>query len=179
MTEKEIRINSLAKTFGTGLISAGIKMVRTGLSGLVPQTKPYGFIHDSIAKIKNMPTGEKDMTYYLTTKENWEEIFNLIYGIVKNFPWQAEKFDCDDRSKLVSALCSVLFGLNSCGICYCSVKSLTGTGFTGNHFNNMVVTQQGEVILWDVDNGGLYRILKPGVPISFGVWQYQLFSTAF
>jgi hypothetical protein len=126
-----------------------------------------------------MPTGEKDMVFYATTKENWEEIFSLIYGIVGNFPWTAEKWDCDDRSRLAMALCTTLFGLNTCGQCYVQVKSLSGTGFSGNHYNNIVVTQDGEVILWDMDNSGLWKVLTPGMPISFGAWSYTLMSTSF
>ncbi len=177
--EDAIKINSMTKAFGQTLINAGFNLERNAFSNLIPVNQGYGWLTDTVANATPIPVVIRDVRYFSTTKENLIACCDLIWGIVKNFKWQAENRDCDDRAKLVSALFSLLFGLNTCGELYCAVKSLSGTGFTGNHYNNLLVSSEGSILIFDVDNQGLVKEIFLNQPISFGYWSYTLMSARF
>jgi len=166
----QIKINYIAKTFGAALTTAGFKMVKSSYDSLAPVQFPFGFIKEATDKIKSMSVSQRDYFYYFTNWENEEEMLAVIWRIVKNFKWEKDKFDCDDRSKLVSALHSLFFGLNSCGEIYCKVTNLR-TGDSVLHWANIIITSNGDAYLFDCSNSGLAMKLKPG-EFAMGKWSY-------
>lgn len=171
----QIKINRIARALGINFTVAGFKMLKSSYDNLKPVKFPSRFVNDSFNKIKNIPISQRDFHYYFTDWSNLKKMTIIIYRIIKNFKWERDRFDCDDRSKLVSALFSLLFGLNSCGEVYCKITSLK-TGRTGRHWTNVIITSSGEVYLFDVDNFGLTMKLYPNKPISMGKWSYEFIS---
>ena len=178
MDNEQIKINQLSRKYGTVFTVHGFKWIKGSYSNLTTIVKSFGAIYNVVRSLALIPVVQRDLNYFTTTKENWEKCLDTIYGIVKHFKWQKEKFDCDDRAKLVSALCSLLFGLNTCGELYCEVTSLK-TGNKIRHYTNLAITSKGEVMLFDVDNGGEKKIIDVGEPISMGKWSYRLISARF
>lgn len=168
---KQQKVNRIAKTFGTTLTVAGFRMTRSSYDKLVKVKLPSKLINDSF----DIPISQRDFAYYFTGWDNWKGMLETIYKIIKNFKWERDKFDCDDRSKLVSALCSLLFRLNTCAEVYCEVTNLK-TGNKVHHWTNVVITSVGELYLFDVDNGGLTMKLEPNKPISMGKWTYNFIN---
>lgn len=178
MTPQQIKINRIARTFGISLAVISIKVIRSSYDNLNPIKFPSKFVVEAIKKIKDIPISQKDFIYYFTTWENEEKMLAVIYKIVKNFKWERDKFDCDDRAKLVSALHSLFSRLNSCGRIYCKITNIN-TGATDTHHANVVITWDGKVYLFDVDNSGLTAELRPAdIPYNFtmGKWHYQFRS---
>jgi len=164
--------NKIAKTFGIILTVHGFKMTRSGYDGLSRVKLPSRLINDSFDRIKKMPVSQRDFAYYFTGWDNWEGMLETVHKIIKDFKWEKEVFDCDDRSKMVSALCSLLFRVNTCAEVYCEITSLK-TGNKDYHWTNVVITSSGELYLFDVDNGGLFLKLYPNKPITMGKWSYN------
>lgn len=180
MNHNQIKINQLSRRYGTVLAVHGFKFIKGSYSDMQPTiVKPFGVIVNAIRNIAPfIAIAQKDLNYYTTTKENWEKCFETIYGIVKRFKWQKDKFDCDDRAKLVSALCSLLFGLNTCAEVYCEIINIK-TGNKIRHYTNIAITSDSEVYLFDVDQEGKRKIIEAGEPISMGNWTYKLISSRF
>ena len=176
--DEQIKIKKLSVFLNTQLIISGFGGMKNAYSDLTPTTKSFGEMYSDISKVAKIVASQKDLIYYTTTQENWVECLKVIHDIVKNFKWQAEKFDCDDRAKLVSALCAILFGLNACGELYCEVTNIK-TGNKSMHYANIIVNSKGEVCLFDVDNGGNKKILVEGQPISMGNWSYHLLAAVY
>ena len=173
----QIKINNIARILGKTLTVAGIKAIKSSYDNLKPVKLSFGFLKTSFDKVKDTPITERDLTYYFTDWNNWAVMTNIIYSIVKNFKWEAEKHDCDDRAKLVSALCSLFFGLNTCGELYCEVTSIK-TGNKIGHWANVIITSNGECYLFDVSNSGLTMRLYPD-KYTMGKWSYKFFRIRF
>jgi hypothetical protein len=89
-------INQLAKNTGVILASQGIKMVKSGFDYLQPTEVSFGYIKTTLNSLglDSVVTTEMDTKYYTSSWTDLSDCLNLAYGIVKNFPWTAEKFDC-------------------------------------------------------------------------------------
>ena len=178
MTEREIKIKALSRSFGTALINSGFGMIKSSYKNLLVVHFPFSHLKDAFDKVVKIPLIQMDYTYYFTTWKNWDKMLDIIWGIIKNFKWEEDKFDCDNRAKLVSSLCSLFFGMNSCGEVYCKITNIK-TGASIRHWTNVIVTATGELYLFDVDNSGLRMKLVPGKPITMGRWHYEFRSARF
>jgi len=168
-------INSIAQSFWVKLATMSIAGIKSTVN-IRSVRQPTKYLRDSIAKVKNISVSPRDFYYYFTTWNNEEKMLGLIYKILKNFKWVSEKYDCDDRAKLVSALHSILFELNSCGEVYCKVTDKNGK--TIAHWANIVVTSDGSVYLFDMSNQGIAMKLEPG-KYKMGKWEYEILNARF
>lgn len=147
-------INQLKRTLGTLYTSVGLKQI-SNASDDIPLTQiPLSLIYPAINKL-GITSTEMDTAYYTTTWDNWEKILETVWGIVKNFKWTAEKFDCDNRAAFVTVLCGLLFGANTCASVYCKREHIGEAGYDGMHWCNLIIDKDGNTYLFDVDNWGM------------------------
>ena len=173
MTSNQLKLKKIYTNFGIILFQNAIKALRNCYSNLNLQVKPFGFLKDKIGDIRVI---QRDTDYYLPSTADIYEMIKVIYQLVKDFKWERETFDCDDRAKTVSALFSLIFRTNCCGEAYCSIKGKK----TYYHWTNILVSKEGDVILFDVDNGGRTAIIKDiKSKIHLGKFDYTFFSVRF
>lgn len=171
--EEKIKINILARTIGTELIKRGISIIRNG-NDFNPVPGDLRIINDAFDKIE-IPISVDDIGFMFTNWNNWQEIIKIINIIIRYFPWQEEVGDCDDRSAFACELTVFCFKLNTIGRIYCEVKT---NGKTFLHKANVIVCPDGQLYLWDIDNGGMTaKITSKNIVI--GNWNYSLISARF
>lgn len=154
MTGQHIKVNAIARSFGTALIKSGINMIKSGVDFTSMVSGPR-IINDALQnKGINIPISQLDVNYYYTSWDNWKKIIEVLYGIIKDFKWEADKADCDDRSNLMTSLCSIIFGINTCGGLYCEVYDAGSNKLKYLHWANLIITSSGEIHLFDVDQSG-------------------------
>ncbi len=172
MTNEQLKISFIARNFGTELIKSGISVIRNASFEFKPLTGQLRAINNALDKIGGLPLTALDLGYNFTSWQNWQKITDILYRIVKDFKWEAEVFDCDNRSSLMLALCSTLFKLNTCGMLYCEVK-IGNQSF--RHYANIIITPDEQVYIFDVDNGGMTMKIN-NKEFTMGNWQYKLLS---
>jgi hypothetical protein len=171
----QLKIRQLNKSFGISLTVAGIKGLRSSYNNLVYDTKSTSYVKIAITKEVNVPIVNKDYDAYFTSWENWQQMLDTMYNIIKNFSWERERLDCDDRARLVSGLCSLIYRINTCGQVYCEYTD-NRNGNTGRHYANIIIDNNMDVYLFDVDNGGLTTKIEEGLPTTMGNWSYKFLS---
>ncbi len=175
MTQEEIKINPIARSFGTSLIKSGISVLRSTASEFTPVVYGIRILNDALDKAGiKIPVIGLDYNYYYTSWDNWKKIIDVLYGVIKDFKWESESRDCDNRSNLMTSLCSILFGLNTCAGLYCEVYDLNGN-LLYLHWANLIITNGGQLWLFDVDNKGQTSIITSG-NIVIGDKRYKLLS---
>lgn len=174
MTQEQLKISLMARTFGVELIKRGISIIRNGSLEFTPSLGQLRILNNAFDKI-GISITPLDISYGFASLDNWKKITELLYAIIKDFKWEAELFDCDDRSLVMSGLSSMLFRLNTCGRIYCEVKSGTQTFL---HYANVIVLQDESLYLFDVDNGGQMTKITSVNPVM-GNWTYNLKSARF
>ena len=116
MTEQQLKLNLIARTFGTALMKSGIKMIRSGYEDYEIINSSLRLANDALDKIGlKISVNALDISYYYTTWENWQTIIDVLYGIIKDFKWEAEKFDCKVPNELAWTY-GLFFADGSCGI---------------------------------------------------------------
>lgn len=115
---------------------------------------------------------ELDVLYYSTDFDTWQEIIEVVWGILKNFTWTADRADCDNRSNFVTSMVSILFGLNTCAGMYTKVTNIN-TGATDMHWANCIIDKDGNMYAFDADNNGLMQKITSNGFIM-GVWKYDV-----
>ena len=143
---EDLKINSLMRTIGTLQASIGLKTITKASSEFEVVRIDTDLIRQGFKRL-GIEGAELDVAYYSTSAENWEKILETIWGIVKNFPWREDRSDCDDRAIFVVALCSIIFGLNTCSWTYCDRNNLDGD-WSGRHYSNIVIDKTGNIILF-------------------------------
>jgi len=95
MTNQEkIKIKRIAVSFNTALVVMGLKGLQGSYSNLPVNVKSYGELTSAIKRIMNVPVGMKDVSYFTTSFENWQEVLDVIYNIARRFKWKREQYDC-------------------------------------------------------------------------------------
>jgi hypothetical protein len=158
MTNQELQINSLMRTIGTLQTSVGLKTIMKAASEFETNKITGLNILSSLKKlgINSSNVSQLDALYYTTSWDNWKKILETVWGIVKNFNWVEDKFDCDNRAAFVTVLCGLLFGVNTCSSVYCQRDNQNG-GWSGRHWTNIAIDKDGNTYLFDVDNNGLMQ----------------------
>jgi hypothetical protein len=110
--------------------------------------------------------------YYSTDFATWQEIIEVVWGILRNFTWTADRADCDNRSNFVTSMVSILFGLNTCAGMYTKVTNIN-TGATDMHWANCIIDKDGNMYAFDADNNGLMQKITSNGFIM-GVWKYDV-----
>lgn len=168
----QMKIKKIATTFYTQLAIAGLKGLQTSHKDLEVKELRTGEIKEAMNKIAQIYVGFFDTKYYTTSKENWDKMLDIIDNIIKEFPWIREKFDCDNRARLVGSLCSLFFGVNTCGYAWVFTRHIN-TGKRSSHYANIIALDNGSLILYDVDNKRRRLVLSNGKPITAGYKSYE------
>jgi hypothetical protein len=116
-----------------------------------------------------------DNYYHYTSWDNWLKILEVLNPIAQNFQWQEELFDCDNRSNLMSTLCSLFFRINTCATVYCEVYAANGGTVKYLHYANLIADDAGNLYLWDVDCGGITQKITTN-NVVMGNNRYKLLS---
>lgn len=168
----DLQISALSRVLGSLMITNGVFTLKKNQSEFEIK---QGYFQDILSAVKpfGLDTLNLDNTYYFTSYENWQTIIDLLYNkIIVYFKWEAEKFDCDNRAMLFSALASLIFGLNSVGQVYCEVKTPTNKYL---HWANIFVDKNNICYLFDIDNGGRCQKIT-GKNMIMGSANYSLIS---
>ena len=172
-TFKEMR-----KNLDVSIIVSGIKDGKKALN-ITPRIMGFGDIKTAFnyAGLEHVRTVEQDLSYYITSWDKYKEALDLSYQIVKQFPWRAEVFDCDNRSSFMNVLMSV-FGL-TCGRVHGTVyKALTGEK-KYLHWFNCVIDDKKDVYIFDADNGGKWTKVDNPDQIIIGGNRYEINQAIF
>jgi len=178
MTNQEkIKIKRIAVSFNTALVVMGLKGLQGSYSNLPVNVKSYGELTSAIKRIMNVPVGMKDVSYFTTSFENWQEVLDVIYNIAHRFKWKKERYDCEDRATTIKDLSSLIFGLNTCGIVYCEITNIQ-TGKRFRHYANLIVDDKGNLLLFDIDNAGVRKKIT-GQTLTARLWHYRFIKAIF
>lgn len=148
----DLAINSIKRAIGQLTLRMGVTQIREAISDFSDVEKTFA---DFCKPLLGLPVVQLDEKYYFTSFENWQKIIATINPILQQFNWVKERFDCDKRAFLVTALTALFFEVNTVRPIYCSVSNVLNNTLKYYHYANIIVTSDGEVFLWDVDNGGL------------------------
>lgn len=154
---KQLKINAINRTIGTLMAVVGIKKLRQHSNFTTIDTgnnKFYQALKSRGIKINFSPL---DISYRYTSFDNWQKIIKVLNGIIKHFKWEANVHDCDNRSTLMTSLCSLIFRINTCAGLYCEVFDAETGKSKYLHWANLIVDTEDNIYLWDVDNGGMYQ----------------------
>jgi hypothetical protein len=176
MNQEQIRINNIARKMATALIKSGVGMIRSAVDDFEPITfQGARKVNDALDSIGGLTNNNLDMTYYFTNWDTWQKIVEVLYAIVKDFKWEAERFDCDQRSALMTSLSGLLFRLNTCAQLYCEVSDANTNEVKYLHWANLIVTTDGQCYLFDADNGGMTQKITSKTVVMGGL-KYKLIS---
>jgi len=173
---KESKINTAIK-LGLAFFIAGVRFLMVAFKGVKKETKAFGFIYERIKEVVDIHVTQRDTIYYCVDRKTLEKMLKVIWAFMRFFPWRRETHDCDDRAKLVSALCSFLFDINSCGEVYCK-RTTISSGKKALHWVNVGITAEGDFFLFDLDARGRMEIMKKGTTIM-GHYNYEFKSARF
>ncbi|MEK6881106.1 MAG: hypothetical protein AABY22_15915 [Nanoarchaeota archaeon] len=148
-----IQINSIKRAIGQLTMRIGVMQVRDAISDF---TDEEGDFNRFKKPLLDLPVAELDSKYYFTSWENWEKVIATINPILEQFNWKQERFDCDDRALLVTALTALFFEINTVRPLYCDVYRVGDGQFAFTHYANVIVDINGNAWLWDVDEFGKF-----------------------
>lgn len=171
------QLNAMKKQLAIGLMVPGIKIVKNAFKNVKKREMSFGFLESGITDIVKIPIVQRDLVYRHVSAKQAGIMIDVVQSIIKHFKWIAQFADCDDRAKLVSALFSLFFGLNSCGEMYCKVKTTTNNVYY--HWANVIITSNGDFILYDVDNHGNRMIMDRDKPFTMGTATYTFIKARF
>ena len=164
-------IDQATRTIGVLTTAIGLQRLRNDFSTVEKTTITSKTILDTCNKL-GISANELDVNYYTTTFENWQIITSTLYAIVKNFPWTADTFDCDNRAGFVQHLCALITGLNTCSDAFCKITNIV-SGATDMHHPNLIIDNLGNAYIFDVDNGGVFQKITANGFIANN-WKYNL-----
>ena len=180
MTQEQIQINNIYKTLGVSLITSGVTFAK-GTYKVSPVISTFSSVQNALSKVElNFPATQLDNWYAYLSWQDWQEVLPTIINLMKNFPWTAEYFDCDNRANMVLNFANLLTGTNSIGRAYVEIYNKTTGTLVGLHYCNLIVDKDQNVYLFDIDNGGgtSTQILFD-TPITIGNWLYSIKSAVF
>ena len=143
-------------------MQVGIKQISEAISDF---SDTEGTFQQFCKPLLGLPVSEMDSKYYFTSFDNWQKIIATINPILKNNGWIAERFDCDKRAMLVTALTALLFEINTVRPIYCDVYRVGDGKFAFAHYANVFSLLDGTAMLWDADEGGLTTKITSLTPV--------------
>jgi hypothetical protein len=171
-----LQINSIKRAIGQLYMQIGIKNISDAISDF---TDTQGDFNQFTKPFSNfsvyVPISQLDEKYYFTSIENWQKIMDTINPILRCKGWLAERFDCDKRSFLVTALTALLFEINTVRPIWCDVYAVSDGTKKYSHYANVFVDNNGNAYLWDVDNQGQFTKITSDTVI-IGSCKYKLLS---
>jgi hypothetical protein len=175
--DNTLQINSIKRALGSLYISLGAQTIRENQSEFSSTLGDINTIRTALnnSGLSGVGIHQLDSSYYFTSWDNWQKMISVLNPIAANFDWEAERFDCDNRSNLMSSLCSLVFRINTCSTLYCDVYDSTTGAYKYAHYCNLITDDAGNCYLWDVDYGGQYTKITSN-PVIMGVNKYQFYS---
>ena len=167
-----IIINKIKRAIGQLYVQIGIKNIGDAISDFTDTQGDYARFCKPISWL---PVSQLDEKYYFTSLENWQKIIDTINPILKCKSWLAERFDCDKRSFLVTALTALLFETNTVRPIWCEVYSVNDGSHKYSHYANVFVDDNNNAYLWDADNQGQFTKITSNTVI-IGSLKYKLIS---
>lgn len=169
-----LQINSIRRAIGQLGIQVGVSQIREAQSEFSTTLAGIEKIQGAVKNF-GISVSQADTSYYFTSWDNWRKIIDVLNPIAKNFVWEAERFDCDNRASLMSSLISLLFRINTCGKVYCDVYDAGNGKYKYTHYCNMIVDDAGNCYLWDVDYSGLTQKVTSNLAVM-GINKYQFYN---
>lgn len=171
-------INEIIKNLDISIIVSGLKHGKKALN-ITYSSMPFGDIKTAFNNVglTSVNTVEQDLRYNITDWDKYLEALNMSYQIVKEFPWTAEVFDCDNRASFMNALMSA-FGL-TCGRIHGTVyDALTGK-LKYLHWFNAVIDTKKDIYIFDADNKGQWTKVEKNVDIVIDLNRYVIDQAIF
>ena len=153
MNEEQLKLNAHRRWIGQTMIKVGVKQIWNAISDFSDVEGDFNRFKKSLL---NLPVAELDSKYYFTSWENWQKVIETINPILQEFNWKMDRFDCDDRALLITALTSLFFEINTVRPVYCDVYRVGDGQFAFAHYANVIVDSDGNAWLWDADEFGLF-----------------------
>jgi hypothetical protein len=170
--DNTIIINKIKRAIGQLYVQIGIKNIGDAISDFTDTQGDYARF---CKPLLGLPVSQLDEKYYFTSLENWQKIIDTINPILQCKSWLAERFDCDKRSFLVTALTALLFEINTVRPIWCEVYSVNDGSHKYSHYANVFVDDNGNAYLWDADNQGQFTKITSNIVI-IGSLKYRLVS---
>lgn len=169
-----LQINSINRILGQLYFRLGIQQIREHQSDFTSEMFDFNKFQNAIIKAGiTANVVPLDNQYWFASWDNWQKIISILNPIAQNFQWEPERFDCDNRATLMNALCALMFRINTCATCYCSVYMADTDKFLFAHYCNLIVDKDDNVYLWDVDQNGISQKIT-GNSVVMGVHKYNL-----
>lgn len=151
---QDTQIKKLTRTMGCLQAAVGLKLFAKNLPEIERKQITGKMVTESLGKIGINPQNvlQQDVAVFSTSWEEFQPMITGITDILKWFKWTAESGDCDNRAALVTALCGILYGVNSCAYVHCTRKNIDNAGYNGGHLTNVFIDKDGNTYLFDVDN---------------------------
>jgi len=176
---KETLVNSVARKIGVATITSGIKMVRSAIDDTPNKIDTMKIAQAFVnVGLGDLPMTTLDNDYETITWDEWQPVLDTIKSIASYFPWTAEYFDCDNRANFVKSFADKFTDVNTCGLAYLQIYHATTGAKLFLHYCNIILTTDGKLHLFDVDNnGGTITEIVKGQKIVGGIWRYEVLST--
>jgi len=173
----------LVRQLGYGVIGSGFSILQNGYSDLKPAIFDVGKIKNTFVQygFPNVPTGEADYEYAFLTPEVLEPILWDVMTLLHKTKYKLNMTDCDDFAYTLTALMSMLFGINTCGtILGRADNKNTGAPIGGHYFNFPITYKNGLFEMWCCDALNPLTITKieKGKPIIINDWKYVVTDTS-
>jgi hypothetical protein len=130
-------------------------------------------ILDSCKKL-GITTNGLDVNYWTTNIDSWKKIIEDTYGIIKNFKWEEDIFDCDNRAGFVQHFVSLTAKFNTCADAFVKITNII-TGATDMHHPNLIIDNLGDLYIYDLDNSGLWQKITRN-DFVMANWRYHIES---
>ncbi len=158
-TEKQLGI---FHRFGHQLIEQGIQFIKKAYK-LSPKVFTRTEVLNFLSQETGIPTSSislADEKYYVESWAKWEKI--LDYDLVDKQQYLSDRFDCDNFSFAYSALATLNYNLNSCGVGFGNIYDSDTKTYMFRHAFNLIITH---------DNGVLKLNLYEPQTDEFALWQ--------
>jgi len=170
----DLQINTINRTIGQLMLRVGIMKLRDAQSDFISVSSDNIKLIKAITQL-GIDVVPLDDNFWFTSWDNWRKIIDVLNPIAQQFNWEAERFDCDNRANLMTALTSLIFRVNSCTGLYCDVYDAKTGAYKYRHYANLIVDIDDNVYLWDVDQGGLTQKITTK-EVVMGVNKYILLN---
>ena len=143
MTNEElIKINQISHKFGHLLIDQGIKFIRTAYKlnpKVFTRSLILEFLKDRTGLLSNT-ISLADEKYYVESWGKWGQIID--YDLIDQQIYHYDYFDCDNSAFLYASRAGLIYGLNSCGVCFGSVHKPITKELIGYHAFNLILAHE-------------------------------------
>jgi len=146
--------NKLLMKLGYGCFNSGIKIIRSAFR-LKPKVYTRSQIRNLLQSYGLKSVSLSDEKYYVTS---WDVVGKIIdYDLIDEMIYRYDTRDCDNYSFAFASRASVLYNLNSFGVCYGRIYSKKTGKLLGRHAFNLIITEDNGILhprLYEAQNDG-------------------------